>query len=61
MTRQEAQARIDASPADVWNVLIDIGLYPEWNRYASSALGELRPGAEVKIVVPLWKDKHAGR
>ena len=58
MTRQEAQARIAASPAEVWNVLIDIGRYPEWNRYASSAVGELRVGGEVKIVVPLWKEKR---
>jgi uncharacterized protein YndB with AHSA1/START domain len=58
MTRQEAQARIDASPAEVWKVLIDIGRYPEWNRYASSAVGDLRPGGEVKIVVPLWKEKR---
>jgi hypothetical protein len=58
MSRQEAHVRIDASPAEVWQVLVDIDRYPQWNRYATSAVGDLRLGGEVEIVVPLWKEKR---
>ncbi|MCU1462046.1 MAG: hypothetical protein JWO37_2121 [Acidimicrobiales bacterium] len=58
MSRQEAHVRIEASPHEVWRVLVDIDRYPRWNRYATSAVGDLRPGGEVKIVVPLWKEKR---
>ena len=42
MGSQQANVRIEASPHDVWRVLTDIDRYPTWNRYATSAVGELR-------------------
>ena len=52
MGTQEAHVHIDATPHEVWQVLVDLDRYPEWNRYATSAVGELRVGGEVEIMVP---------
>ncbi len=52
MWSHEAFVTINASPPDVWKVLVDIDRYPQWNRYATSAVGELRVGGEVEINVP---------
>jgi hypothetical protein len=48
----EAAVTINASPAEVWKVLTDIERYPDWNHYATSAIGDLRIGGEVEINVP---------
>jgi uncharacterized protein YndB with AHSA1/START domain len=53
MWQQQYQVTIDAPPAAVWQVLTDLARYSEWNRYAISARGDLRPGGEVEIVVRL--------
>lgn len=55
MWSQEAHVTIDAPAHAVWSVLIDIDSYPAWNRYASSAVGDLRVGGEVVITVPRGK------
>jgi uncharacterized protein YndB with AHSA1/START domain len=52
MGTQQAHVHIDASPHEVWEVLVDLERYPTWNRYASSAVGDLRVGGEVEIMVP---------
>lgn len=49
---------IDAPPPDVWRVLVDIDHYPAWNRYATSALGEVRIGGHVTINVPRQGEKR---
>ena len=58
MWKHEADVTIDASPQDVWKVLVDLARYPEWNRYATSAVGDLRVGGEVKIIVPRQGEKR---
>jgi uncharacterized protein YndB with AHSA1/START domain len=52
MWSHQAQADIAAPPHDVWQVLVDLDRYPEWNRYASSATGTVVVGGSVKIFVP---------
>jgi len=54
----EAFVTINASPPDVWKVLVDIDRYPQWNRYATSAVGDLRIGGEVEINVPRQGEKR---
>lgn len=54
-SRQVAHVCIYAFPSVIWQVLID--RYPDWNRYATSAVGELRPGGEVEIVGPLSRNQ----
>ena len=58
MWRHEAFATIDASPHEVWEVLVDLDRYPQWNRYATAAVGELRVGGEVEITVPRQREKY---
>lgn len=58
MWSHEAEVAIDAPPSEVWRVLVDLDRYPEWNRYATSAVGELRVGGEVVINVPRQKEKR---
>ncbi len=58
MWSHEAFVTINASPPDVWKVLVDIDRYPKWNRYATSAVGELRVGGEVEINVPRQGEKR---
>lgn len=52
MWSHEAEVTIDAPPSEVWKVLVELDRYPQWNRYAISASGELRIGGEVEINVP---------
>lgn len=59
MWEQSASVDIDAPPALVWDVLTDLESYPDWNRYASQAIGELEVGGEVKIEVPQWRGKRS--
>ena len=58
MWSHEASVAINASPNEVWQVLIDIARYPEWNRYATEAVGDLRIGGEVTINVPRQAEKR---
>jgi len=54
----EAFVTIEAPPSEVWKVLVDLDQYPHWNRYATSAVGELRVGGEVQICVPRQGEKR---
>ena len=58
MWKHEAHVSIDASPQDVWKVLVDLARYPEWNRYATAAVGDLRVDGEVEIIVPRQGEKR---
>jgi hypothetical protein len=58
MWTHEASVTIDAAPATVWDVLVDIDRYPQWNEYAISAVGDLRVGGEVEINVPRQGEKR---
>ena len=52
MWSHATEVTIDAPPAEVWKVLVDLDRYPDWNRYATSAVGDLRVGGTVEIDVP---------
>jgi uncharacterized membrane protein len=58
MWSHEAAVTIDAPPSEIWRVLVALDRYPEWNRYATSAVGELRVGGEVEINVPRQGEKR---
>lgn len=40
---------IEASPERVWQILTDIGSYPEWNPFIIEGTGQLRPGARLEL------------
>ncbi len=42
---------IDASPAAVWNVLVDFGKYPEWTRIFEFSAGHTRVGERLKVSI----------
>ena len=44
---------IDAAPATIWNVLVDLPRYPEWNPWLLSAVGDMVPGGKVVVDVVL--------
>ena len=48
------EIEIDATPAEVWNVLADVDAYPEWNPFVVRLAGEVREGArlEARIAPP---------
>ena len=43
---------IDATPERVWQVLIDLPAYAEWNPFITSAEGEFVEGGRVSVSVP---------
>jgi hypothetical protein len=50
MSRQLASAiDIDASPAQVWQVLTDLGAYAEWNPFIVRAEGRVRAGSRLTL------------
>ena len=55
MSRELAQAEqvINAPPAVVWGVLVDLERYAAWNRLTPSVTGELRVGAVLTLRVAL--------
>ncbi len=40
---------IDAAASDVWNILIDLDRYPEWNPFIVGATGRIAPGATFEV------------
>ena len=58
MWSHEAEVTINAPPSEIWRVLVDLDRYPEWNRYATSAIGELRVGGDIEINVPRQGEKR---
>jgi len=57
-THWETQRSVDiaAPPATVWEVLVDLPGYPDWNSYSPRAEGELRPGGVVTITAKLGEE-----
>jgi hypothetical protein len=52
MPRICAEITVEASAAEIWQVLIDLDRYPEWNRFTpriTLASADLRPGAELDL------------
>ena len=40
---------IDADPLTVWDVLVDLAAYPDWNPMVKKASGEVRAGQRLKL------------
>jgi hypothetical protein len=49
MKRIERAIDIDASPEQVWQVLVDFPSYPDWNPFVTSVAGEAVVGDRLKI------------
>lgn len=45
----ETTELIRASPETVWEVLSDLGAYPDWNPFIVEGSGELREGEKLKL------------
>jgi uncharacterized protein YndB with AHSA1/START domain len=55
-----ADAVIDASPEEVWDVIVDLPAYEAWNPWVFRAEGDMSPGGHVEVDVKLGKlDMHA--
>jgi hypothetical protein len=46
------EIQIQAAPEKVWQILIDLAKYPEWNPLITQAIGRVEVGARVEITVP---------
>lgn len=46
-TTVERSVEIDATPAQVWEVLTDTAAYPEWNPFLISSTGDVRVGSTL--------------
>ena len=45
------EIEISASPSSVWETLVDFPRYAEWNPFIPEISGDLRVGAELRVVV----------
>ena len=45
------EIEIDASPAQVWDILMDFEKYPEWNPFIKSISGNATVGGNLKVVM----------
>ncbi len=53
MKRLETRIDTDASPKEVWAVLMDFDSYPEWNPMIVSLKGEAKVGAKLRNTIAL--------
>ena len=53
MRAYEATAVIDASPEQVWRVLIDAAAWPDWNSGVIKVDGQVAPGEKLSIAVAI--------
>jgi hypothetical protein len=47
--RVQAEIQIDAPPSRVWEVLLDLPAYPEWNPFVLGMVGELGERSTLRI------------
>ncbi|CAB4243183.1 Polyketide cyclase [Methylacidimicrobium sp. AP8] len=47
----QTKIEIAASPAALWNALVDFSCYPQWNPFLRSVRGEARPGERLALRV----------
>lgn len=53
MRKVSSELRMEASPAQVWEVLSDFGSYPRWNPFITRIQGELRVGERLTTAMRL--------
>jgi hypothetical protein len=55
--RIATSVEIDAPPARVWSVLVDLPAYREWNPFIVEAAGTVAPGEELslRMALPGWE------
>lgn len=52
MTKQiNTEIKINATTAQVWNVLLDFKNHPKWNRFITSIEGEQKTGGKLKVII----------
>ncbi len=51
MKELDTEIEIQASPERVWQALIDLEHFSQWNPFIRSAKGELKVGSQVEILV----------
>lgn len=59
MARKEinTQIIINATPRQVWKILLDIDNYPNWNPFIKSIKGKMEVGEKISIELPDMKFK----
>jgi uncharacterized protein YndB with AHSA1/START domain len=55
MPRYSAEVDIDAPPAAVFAVMLDLARYAEWNPWIVRARGEMRAGAVVEVTARMGR------
>ena len=50
------QVLIEANSSEVWDVLIDLERYPQWNRYSPNVTGKVAVGEVVWVEAHLDKE-----
>jgi hypothetical protein len=49
---------IHAKPENIWNILVDIEYYPNWNPFIVSITGDLKVGSKIKTKIALPNAKE---
>lgn len=42
---------INASPSEIWNILLDVKKYPEWNPFIKSVNGQFIEGEKIAVTL----------
>jgi hypothetical protein len=53
MKRIETRIDIDATPEEVWEVLMDFPSYPSWNPMVVAIAGEAKPGQRLEVTIAM--------
>lgn len=51
MKELKTSIEINASPADVWRILLDFEKYPQWNPFIKSISGSPKSGAKIVVKI----------
>jgi hypothetical protein len=49
MKKLHNEIEIDATPEEVWSVLVDLRRYAEWNPFITQARGVIEEGAKLRV------------